>query len=331
MAFSIEGRGRRLAAAGGPGVTSPPDVLLPWRLAIVGALIALAAVAWWATDLRMAGMDAGPGSDPGALGFYITTWVVMMAAMMFPSIAPMVLMYVGLQRGRRAKGMSAPVGATACFVAGYIALWGLAGFVGYAVLKLGREFDGGFFAWDHAGRWAAAAVLLLAAVYEFTPLKQACLRRCRGPLGFLITEWRDGRAGALRMGIVHGAWCLGCCWALMAALFALGAMSLFWMIVIALLIAAEKMLPWRTIATVGVAVVLVALAIGVAAAPARVPGLTVPDGTGGMDMQGGAMDKGMQGMQDKGMQGMQDKGMQGMQMHKPAMEKSMGGMGTQSP
>jgi len=247
----------------------------------------------------------------------------MMAALMFPSIAPMVLMYVGLQRGRRAKGMSAPVGATACFVAGYIVLWGLAGFVGYAVLKLGREFDGGFFAWDHAGRWAAAAVLLLAAVYEFTPLKQACLRRCRGPLGFLITEWRDGRAGALRMGIVHGAWCLGCCWALMAALFALGAMSLFWMIVIALLIAAEKMLPWRTIATVGVAVVLAALAIGVAAAPAHVPGLTVPDGMGGMDMQGGAMDKGMQGMQDKGMQGKQ--------MHKPAMEKSMDGMGSQSP
>jgi hypothetical protein len=100
-------------------------------------------------------------------------------------------------------------------------------------------------------------------------------------------------------------------------------MSLFWMIVIALLIAAEKMLPWRTLATAGVAVVLAALAIGVAAAPAHVPGLTVPDGMGGMDMQGGAMDKGMQGMQDKGMQ---DK-----QMHKPAMKKSMDGMGTQSP
>jgi hypothetical protein len=204
------------------------------------------------------------------------------------------------------------------------------------VLKLGREVDGGFFAWDRAGRWAAAAVLLLAAVYEFTPLKQACLRRCRGPLGFLITEWRDGRVGALRMGGVHGAWCLGCCWALMAALFALGAMSLFWMIVVALLIAAEKMLPWRTVATAGVAAVLAALAIGVAAAPAHVPGLTVPDGKGGMQMQGGGMDKGMQdkgmqGMQDKGKQGMQDKGMQGKQMHKPATEKSMNGMGTQSP
>jgi predicted metal-binding membrane protein len=88
------------------------------------------------------------------------------------------------------------------------------------------------------------------------------------------------------MGVVHGGWCLGCCWALMAALFALGAMSLFWMIVIALLVTVEKMLPWGRVATVGVAVVLAALAIGVAAAPAQVPGLTVPSGGGGMGMHG---------------------------------------------
>ena len=281
MAVSVPARGRRLAA--------PGDLVLATRLAIIGALVVLAAIAWWATDLRMAGMDAGPGTDPGALGFYVTTWVVMMAAMMFPSIAPMVLMYVGLQRGRRAKSLSAPVGATACFVAGYVLLWGLVGLAGYAVLKLGRELDGGFFAWDRAGRWTAAGVLAAAAVYEFTPLKQACLKRCRGPLGFLLSEWRDGRVGALRMGVVHGAWCVGCCWALIAALFALGAMSLFWMIVVAVLIAVEKLLPWRAAATAGVAAVLAALAIGVAAAPADVPGLTVPSGKSMMDMKG--MDK----------------------------------------
>jgi predicted metal-binding membrane protein len=236
------------------------------------------------TDLRMGGMDAGPGTDPGALGFYVTTWVVMMAAMMFPSIAPMVLMYVGLQRGRRERGLSAPVGATAGFVSGYLVVWTAVGLVGYAVLTLGRELDGGFFAWDRAGRWASVAVLLVAAAYEFTPLKAACLTRCRGPLGFLVSEWRDGRLGALRMGIVHGGWCIGCCWALMAALFALGAMSLAWMIVIAILIAVEKMLPWRGAATVGVAAVLVGLAIGVAAAPGHVPGLTVPSNHHGMGM-----------------------------------------------
>jgi predicted metal-binding membrane protein len=209
--------------------------------------------------------------------------------MMFPSIAPMVLMYVGLQRGRRAKGLAAPVGATGCFVAGYLLIWSVVGLFGYGVLELGRELDGGFFAWDHAGRWAAAGVLAVAALYEFTPLKQTCLKRCRGPLGFLMSEWRDGRLGALRMGGVHGAWCVGCCWALMAALFALGAMSLFWMIVVALLIAVEKLLPWRAAATASVAAVLAALAIGVAAAPADVPGLTVPSGKSMMNMKG--MDK----------------------------------------
>jgi predicted metal-binding membrane protein len=286
---------------------SPARLTLGVQLAIIGVLIVLAGVAWWGTDLRMAGMDAGPGFDPGAFGFYISTWVVMMAAMMFPSIAPMVLMFVGLQRGRRAKGLSAPVGATSSFVAGYILLWGAAGLLFYAVLKLGRQWDGGFFAWDHAGRWAAAAVLAGAAVYEFTPLKEACLRRCRSPLGFLVTEWHDGRGGALRMGLVHGAWCLGCCWALMAGLFALGAMSLFWMIVIAVLIAGEKLLPWRAVATTGVAVVLAALAIGVAAAPAKVPGLTVPDGKGGMsgmkmdDMKGAKPMKPMGGKSGDGM------------------------------
>jgi predicted metal-binding membrane protein len=250
--------------------------LVRWQLAIVGTLVAIAALAWWWTGVRMDGMDAGPGTDPGTLGFFVTTWVVMMAAMMFPSIAPMVLTYAHLERGRRA--------GTPFFVAGYLILWGAAGLAAYALLELGRVLGGGFFAWDHAGRWTAGIVLALAAIYEFTPLKYACLRRCRDPLGFLTTEWRAGRGGALRMGVVHGGWCLGCCWALMAGLFALGAMSVPWMIVIAVLVSAEKLLPWRAPATTGVAVVLAALAIGVTAAPAQVPGLTLPSSSSsGMD------------------------------------------------
>src|SRR5437879_4255751 len=137
MAVSFSSGGRRLAHAGDARVPSPAPMLLVWRLAIIGTLVGLAAVAWWMTDLRMAGMDAGPGTDPGALGFYVTTWVVMMAAMMFPSIAPMVLMYVGLQRGRRERDLSAPVGATASFVAGYLLLWAAAGLTGYALLQVG--------------------------------------------------------------------------------------------------------------------------------------------------------------------------------------------------
>ena len=103
-------------------------------------------------------------------------------------------------------------------------------------------------AWDRAGRWIAGVTLVVAAVYELTPLKDVCLGKCRSPLGFLLGSWRDGRSGALQMGAKNGAWCVGCCWALMASLFALGIMSVVWMAVVAGLIAIEKMVPWRRVA-----------------------------------------------------------------------------------
>jgi predicted metal-binding membrane protein len=260
----------------GPSRARGPNPLQAGQLATLGLLIALAAVAWLLTDSRMAGMDAGPGTDPGTFGFYITTWVVMMAAMMFPSIAPMVLMHRNLQAGRRARGHEAPAGTTALFVAGYLAIWGASGLLAYVALKLGRSVDGGLLAWHRGGRWAAAGLLLAAAAYELTPVKAACLTRCRSPLAFLIGSWREGRVGALSIGIKHGAWCLGCCWLLMVGLFALGAMSITWMILIAVLIAAEKLLPWRGVGRFGVAAVLAALALGVAATPQNVPALTIP-------------------------------------------------------
>jgi predicted metal-binding membrane protein len=123
--------------------------------------------------------------------------------------------------------------------------------------------------------------LLVAAVYELTPFKDVCLGKCRTPLGFLLGSWRDGLSGALQMGMRHGAWCVGCCWALMAALFALGVMSLVWMAFIAGLIALEKLLPSRRVATYGTAVVLLVLGVGVLSSPDAIPGLTVP-GTGSM-------------------------------------------------
>jgi predicted metal-binding membrane protein len=244
------------------------------QLVVLGILLALALVAWIFSDLRMAGMDAGPGTDPGAFGFYMSTWVVMMAGMMFPSIAPMVLMFRRLELGRR--GSTRWLGTTELFVTGYLAVWAASGLVAYALLKAGRAWLGDAFAWNAAGRWTATGVLLAAALYEFTPLKHACLKRCRSPLGFLMGSWRDGRAGAVTMGIEHGGWCLGCCWALMMALFALGAMSLTWMLLIAALISGEKLLPWRTASAAGVAGLLAVLAVGVAVAPSRVPALTVP-------------------------------------------------------
>ena len=133
-------------------------------------------------------------------------------------------------------------------------------------------------AWDRAGRWVAGATLLVAAIYELTPFKDVCLRKCRSPLGFLLSSWRNGTAGALRMGAAHGAWCVGCCWALMAALFALGIMSVAWMAFVAGLIAVEKIVPWRRVATWGTAGVLLGLGVLMLAAPSAIPGLTIPSG-----------------------------------------------------
>ena len=130
--------------------------------------------------------------------------------------------------------------------------------------------------WDRAGRWVAAATLVLAAVYELTPLKDVCLGKCRSPLGFLLGSWRAGRLGALQMGAKNGAWCVGCCWALMVSLFALGIMSLVWMAVVAALIAAEKTLPWRRAATYGTAAILLVLGVLLFVAPDAIPALTTP-------------------------------------------------------
>jgi predicted metal-binding membrane protein len=244
---------------------------------LVLVLLGLAGLGWAFTGDRMAGMDAGPGTDPGTLGFFLTTWVVMMAAMMFPSTAPMVVVYDRLRVRRRELGKSAPAAGTALFVAGYLVSWAGFGLLGWALLEAVKGLSIDALGWNHAGRYVAGGVILLAAVYELTPLKHACLRRCRSPLSFLFGSWKDGAPGALRLGVEHGAWCVGCCWALMAALFALGVMSIPWMAFVAALIAAEKLLPWARGASLSIAVLLVVLGVSVALVPDRVPGLVQPD------------------------------------------------------
>jgi predicted metal-binding membrane protein len=269
------------------------------QIGLIGLLLVLAAVAWAVTSDQMSGMDAGPGTDPGTLGFFLGVWVVMMAAMMFPSIAPMVLMYVRIQDGRRERGQAAPIGATALFVGGYLVAWTAAGLFGYGVYELAREMTGDLFSWDNAGPYLAGGIILAAAVYQLTPLKDVCLRHCRSPFAFLIHHWRPGRLGALRMGVVHGGWCVGCCWALMATLFALGVMSLGWMAFIAALIAVEKLLPWQAIANRGIAVLLLVLGLAVAFTPESVPGLTLPGSPQAIKamqgMEGGSMNGGSMG------------------------------------
>src|SRR5438874_5618047 len=119
----------------------------PRRLVLVAVLLVLAVVGWLITDERMLGMDAGPGTDPGTLGFFIGVWVVMMAAMMFPSIAPMVVMHVRIQEGRRERGQPVPIGATTLFVAGYLITWAAAGLMGYGLFQLGKALTGDVFSW----------------------------------------------------------------------------------------------------------------------------------------------------------------------------------------
>ena len=237
------------------------------RLGLVALLVALSAIGWWSTADRMRGMDDGPWTALGTLGWFLGVWVVMMAAMMFPSLAPTVALY-----SRMAKDRTGPL----LFTAGYLVTWATAGMAAFLVARIGAALDGDVLAWDRAGRWVAGATLLAAAAYELTPLKDVCLAKCRSPLGFLLGSWRSGRQGALRMGAQHGAWCVGCCWALMAALFALGVMSIVWMALVAALIAVEKTLPWRRVATYGTAGILLALGVLLLAAPDAIPALTIP-------------------------------------------------------
>ncbi|WP_448624149.1 DUF2182 domain-containing protein [Geodermatophilus sp. URMC 64] len=250
---------------------APAFAAVRTRLGLVALLFVLAAVGWWWTARQMRGMDQGPWSDLGTLGWFLGVWVVMMAAMMFPSVAPTVALYSRMTRHR--SRLSPPM-----FVAGYLLTWTGAGLVAFAVLALVDQVAGDVLAWDRAGRWIAGGTLVVAAVYELTPLKDVCLGKCRSPLGFLLGSWRDGPLGGLRMGAKNGAWCVGCCWALMASLFALGIMSVVWMALVAGVIAVEKTLPWRRVASYGTTVLLLTLGLLILAAPGAIPALTVPAG-----------------------------------------------------
>jgi predicted metal-binding membrane protein len=173
------------------------------------------------------------------------------------------------------------------FTLGYLVVWAAAGVLAFGIFAAGRGMLGHVLAWDRAGSWVAGGILLAASAYELTPLKDACLGKCRSPLGFLLGSWRDGLGGALEMGARHGAWCLGCCWALMVSLFALGVMSVGWMAFLAALIAAEKLLPWGRLTTYATATVLLVLGVLLLVAPEAIPGLTIPGGA--MTQHGGAM------------------------------------------
>ncbi|MHB8527918.1 MAG: DUF2182 domain-containing protein [Caulobacteraceae bacterium] len=213
---------------------------------MLAALVAIAALAWvrllvLSRTTPMAGMGAmtGPAGSADFAGL-AAMWAVMMVAMMLPSAAPMVLLYAAVDRRRRGAGALARTGL---FALAYLLVWST-----FALAAAGLQEELARIAvltprMAAASRTLAGAILIGAGLYELTPLKQACLRQCGGPALFLARNWREGAAGALRMGLAHGIFCLGCCWALMLLLFVGGVMSLAWIAGLAGLVLMQKILP----------------------------------------------------------------------------------------
>lgn len=218
--------------------------------------------------MAMAGVSATGWSFGGALVF-VAVWTVMMAAMMLPATAPMILIFASAQ-ARRERHAAVP---TWIFTAGYILVWLAAGLLVYVVVQIGSDLASRLTSADRAS-WAPlalGAILGAAGLYQFTPIKRVCLSHCRSPFAFVARHWRDGRAGALRMGIRHGAYCLGCCWALFAVMVAAGVMSLTWMLLLTLVVFIEKVLPQGRRASPVIGVALVVLGLMVASGAVSMP------------------------------------------------------------
>jgi predicted metal-binding membrane protein len=220
------------------------DPLVVQRRTILALLLLLAVASWgfllWeATSVEMTAMGPTMGL---AAPLFLVVWVVMMIAMMFPTAAPMVLIFHQVQASKRQRGEAFV--ATWVFVGAYLFVWTLAGFLAYggAILsELAAQSAG--LSVGTAAR-IGGALLIFAGLYQLTPLKSACLSKCRTPINFILTSWRDGLLGALRMGVEHGLYCLGCCWLLFVILFPLGIMNVGAMAVVTALIFAEKAFPW---------------------------------------------------------------------------------------
>lgn len=223
-----------------------PDPLAVHRSAILASLIALSIVAWilliWQgaaheTDIRMTSPSMGLGAP-----LFLAVWLAMTIAMMFPAATPMALTFHKAQSARR-KRRQAFV-ATWVFLAGYLVVWvasGVAAYVGaLAAEAIATRLDLS----TQTSACIGGLTLVAAGLYQFTPLKDLCLTKCRTPISFIMTPWREGTLGALQMGAIHGAWCLGCCWLLCAIMFPLGMMSVAALATVTVIVFAEKTLPW---------------------------------------------------------------------------------------
>lgn len=213
---------------------------------ILGALLVLAAAAWavlvWQSSTadmehmgNMLTMDMG-------VPLFLAIWVAMMVAMMFPTAAPMILTFAKVQAGKQQRGK--PYVPTWVFASSYLAIWTAFGALAYAAAVGASEVaDESMWLMNNAARFGGG-VLILAGLYQLSPLKNICLSKCRAPLDFILGSWRDGHSGALRMGFEHGLYCLGCCWLFFVIVFPLGMLNVAVLAAIVLLIFAEKSLPF---------------------------------------------------------------------------------------
>lgn len=209
---------------------------MPMGIAVRGGTEGMEGMA----GMAMAGIAADAWSIAGA-GTFLAVWTVMMAAMMLPAAGPMIFMFATAQ-AKRERQVAIP---TWIFVAGYILVWAAAGLLVYVLVQFGSELATSLDP-PQRSRWAPLALgatLGAAGLYQFTSLKHICLSHCRSPLAFVAQYWRDGRVGALEMGLRHGVYCFGCCWALFAVLVAAGVMSIAWMLLLTLVLFVEKLLP----------------------------------------------------------------------------------------
>jgi predicted metal-binding membrane protein len=234
------------------------------------AALVVATAAAWAALLRapmggdMAGMQMWMTPTLGDVVAYVAGWAVMMAAMMLPSAAPMIGLYAATQRGARSRLVRGA--AVAAFASVYLALWAVTGVPIYLASVVLMALSSPTLAYVTAG------ALVVAGAFQVSPWKQACLRHCRSPVGFLLGHWREGWRGGVALGWAHACYCLGCCWALMMVLVVAGSMGLPWVLLIACVVSAEKLLPrgeWIARVT-GAALILLGAAVafrpGVAAA-----------------------------------------------------------------
>ena len=220
------------------------------RTIVIAGLVGIALLSWayvvylaW----QMEGMDPGmampqiqPWSGTDFLLMFLM-WAVMMVAMMVPSAAPMVLMFATVNRQRRAR--TAPYVPTAVFALGYVVVWAVFSLAA-TLTQWGLNEAALLSSMMRSTTTVLGGLLLVVAgVFQWTPLKEACLVHCRSPLGFIMTHWREGRLGAFLMGLHHGTYCVGCCWALMTLLFVNGVMNLLWVAVLAAFVLVEKVVP----------------------------------------------------------------------------------------